>query len=397
MVPGGDVLQLRGADDLVEPLGGVLVDDHIVTGIGAVRRADGHSVRVVIGRALLLIVVGDILNERAAGNDGHHLLAAADRERRHVFFEAVGHEHVVRDIARGVDLFALVLFLLGDLEQRRTHILAAGEEHAIDGLHHSADVAGREILFLHLVGVFLLEHSALFEICGFDLALGIVLHRRARHLIELDGDGADGLEDRLVGVVILAVIGPADADDWLVGDRRGIFEHLLEHRCGHGLGGLVGQAVHQAGPDGHVVIVRRPVLQQRLVQASAAQDHRGRFQLCDSRVGRKRVLADAVDDALGVGEVDRAFKLAALGNILECACILGARFRLRGEAHVLDDLLRHFGAGQRGIGAICEGGNGETECENKCQGEGRCFQRQSFHTNSPSFDIGRHSHAALPP
>ena len=117
VVPGGNVLQLRGADDLIEPLGGVLIDDHIVAGIGAVRRADGHSVRVVVGRALLLIVVGDILDERAAGDDGHHLLAAADRERRHVFFKAVGHEHAVGDIARGVDLFALVLFLLGDLEQ----------------------------------------------------------------------------------------------------------------------------------------------------------------------------------------------------------------------------------------------------------------------------------------
>ena len=46
---------------------------------------------------------------------------------------------------------------------------------------------------------------------------------------------------------------------------------------------------------------------------------------------------------------------------------------------------------------ICEGGDGETERENKCQDQGRCFQRQSFHTNSPSFDIGRHAHAALPP
>ncbi len=395
MMPGGNILQLRGADNLIEPLGSILIDGHIVAGISTIRCVSRHSVRIVVGLSLFLIIVGDILNERAAGNNGHHLLAAADCERRHVLFEAISHEHVVRDIARGVDLFALVLFLLGNLEQRRAHIFAAGEEHAVDGLHHSADIAGREILFLHLIGVFLLEHAALFEIRGFDLTLGIILHSRARHLIELNGDRADGLENRLVGVVILAVVGPADADHGLVGDRRGIFEHLLKHCHGHRLGGLIGEPVHQAGPDGHIVIVCGPRAQKRLVQAGAAQDHCSGFQLRNRRVRGKGVLADTVDDPLGIGEVDHALILAALGNILESARFLCARLCLRRETHILDDLLRHFGTGQRRTGIARESSGRETEHENKRHNQRRCFLRQSFHTNSPSFDIVRHQRTAM--
>ena len=77
MMPGGNILQLRGADNLIEPLGSILIDGHIVAGISTIRCVSRHSVRIVVGLSLFLIIVGDILNERAAGNNGHHLLAAA--------------------------------------------------------------------------------------------------------------------------------------------------------------------------------------------------------------------------------------------------------------------------------------------------------------------------------
>ena len=225
--------------------------------VGGVR---GHPVAVIIGLALGLVIGRDVLNEAGAGDDAHHLHPAAGAQGGHVLAQAVGHQRIVGDVPGGVDLLAHVGLLLRHLEERGAHVLAAGEEHAVDAGHGLAHVAVGQVLGLDLVGILLLEHPALLQIGVQDLAVLVIGDRGAGHPVQLHRVAAGGADDRLKGVIVLCIALPADADIGLANEGSAVLQHGLELGLGHASRPIIGEARGQAHADRRVLIVGGPGL-----------------------------------------------------------------------------------------------------------------------------------------
>ena len=242
VMPGGDIGQSAGAHDAVQQ--GVGADQlHIVAGIIPVLSVGGHPVQVVVLRALLGVVVGDLLDEIGAGDDAHHLHAAAGGEGGHVIVDAVGHQGVVGDVAGGVDLLAAVGLLLRHCEQGGADVLTAGEEHAVDALHHLSHVGGGVVAGLDLISILLQQVAGIGHIGALDHAVRAVAHGRAGDLIELHRVAAGGLDDSLEAGIILVIGLPGDADIGLADEGGAVLQHGLELALGHRRVGAVSDSV----------------------------------------------------------------------------------------------------------------------------------------------------------
>ena len=337
----------------------------------AVGGSGRHAVLVAIGNALGLVVVGDILDEGDAADDTHHLLTAAGSQGRDVVIDAVGHVGIVGDIAGGVDALALVVNGNRGLEQRGADVLAADEEDAVHVLHRLSDVGIAVLSGLDLVGISLLELAGGVDVLGEDVVLSVITDSVAHDLVQLNGDTAGFLDNGLVvGILlVLAVIGPGQADDGLGAHGGGSSQHGFSLGLGGGGGGAVSKAVGQAGPSGGLVNILGPHGQVGVGNFGKAQDDGCGLALGDLGVGIELTAANAVDQALLSGQVDGTLIGAALGNIGKDAGLGSSRGLLGGKACVVHHHIHQLCTGQAVRGGQSRCRHAEHHCSRNEQGQ----------------------------
>ena len=347
VMPGGDILQLGRANDVVHPLG-ILLDDNVMTLVVTVGSSGRHTVSVVVSNTLILIIVGDILDEGDTANDAHHLLAAAGSQGGDVLINAISHIGVVGDIAGGVDAFALVINGNGDLEQRGADVLTANEEHTVDILHSLGDIGITIVSGLDLIGIGLLELAGSIDVGGEDIILSVIAHSITHDLIQLHGDTAGLLDHGLIVSVflILTIIRPGKADDGLGTHLCGSRQHGLGHGLGGAGSGIICIAVRQTGPDSSLIHILGPLGQVGILHAGKTQDDSRSFTLGDLGSGIEFAAANAIDQALFGGQIQGAFISAAFGNISKDAGLSRGSRLLRGKTGIPDNQVYQFRAGE---------------------------------------------------
>ena len=376
-MPGGDVVQRIRIHDVVQPR--LLVNDlDAVAGVIPVGRSGGHTVQVVILRALLGVVVGDLLDKIGAGDDTHHLHAPAGSQGGHIIVNAVGHQGVVGDVAGGVNLLAAVGLLLRHREQGGADVLAAGEEHAVDALHHLSHVGGGVVAGLDLVGVLLQQVAGVLHIGALDHAVRAVAHGRAGDLVKFHRVAAGGLNDSLEAGIVLVVGLPGDADIGLADEGGAVLQHGLELALSHRRVGAVSDSVRQSDPRRGGAVIRGPGGEHFLRDAGILHDGGGSFRLGGLGVRAESVCAGAADQPLGIGQVDVALVLAVLRHVGEHAGLALILGDLVGQTGALHQELGHLAAGQ-GVALSGAGGDGHRQGETRGDGQGQGSAECLFH------------------